>query len=216
MPGVRMRSCALDLARRQLDSYPFPDPDARNDPCQSPRFLIALTSLVGFLAMSSAGAQSTGVLQWCAGNGFPPGPFAAPDMGCLALNRTDEYGNVWTDAAIDPASWSGRATGGYPGSFALCMVTQSEIGPGQADVGSVHNALPAVYAVHSPGACSNAAPKDVGSSDMHVPLYVSIIGVLFLALFGSRWVRDRYRSKICKSADPFMRAGRSHHQEPSK
>lgn len=174
---------------------------------QSPRFLIALASLVGFLAMSSAGAQSSGVLQWCAGNGFPPGPFAAPDMGCLPLNRTDEYGNVWTDAAIDPESWSGRTTGGYPGSFALCMVTQSVIGPGQADLGTEHSVLPAIYAVHSPGPCPKASPRDVGSSNMHVPLCVSIIGVLFLALFGSLWACDRERSKICKSADPFMREG---------
>jgi len=208
MPGARVRACALDLARRPLYPCALPNPDARNGPCQSPRLLIALASHVGFLAMSSAVAQSTGVLQWCAGNGFPPGPFAAPDMGCLALNRTDEYGNVWTDAAIDPASWSGRATGGYPGSFALCMATQSVIGPGQADLGTEHSVLPAVYAVHQPGACPNASPKDVGRSGMHVPLGVSIIGVFFLALFGSLWVRDRERSKICKSAEPFMREGR--------
>jgi hypothetical protein len=146
--------------------------------------------------MSSAGGQSTGVPQWCAGNGFPPGPFAAPDMGCLALNRTDEFGNIWTDAAIDPASWSGPATGDYPGSFAYCMVTQSVIGPDQADLDTQHSVLPAIYAAHLPGACPNASPKDVSSSDMHVSLYVSIIGMLFLVLFGSLWVSNRKRGKV--------------------
>jgi hypothetical protein len=191
MSGPQIRASALDLARRPLDPYALAIPDARNRPFQSPRFPIVLASLVEVLAMSSAAAQSSGVVQWCAGNGFPPGPFAAPDIACLALNRTDEYGNVWTDAAIDPESWSGRATGGYPGSFAFCMVTQSEIGPRQADLGTVHNVLPAVYAAHPPGACPNASPKDAGRSGMHVPLCVSIIGVFFLALFGSLWVRDK-------------------------
>ena len=143
--------------------------DARNGPC---RLLVALASL----ATCPAGAQS-----WCAGNGFPPGPFAAPEMGCLALNRTDEYGNVWTDAAIDPESWSGAATGGYPGSLALCRVTQSEIGPDQLDLGTEHGALPRVYAMPPSGACPKTSPKYAASPDSHSPLSVSMIGVLSLA-----------------------------------
>jgi hypothetical protein len=165
-------------------------------------FLIALASLVGYLAMSSAGAQLTEVLQWCAGNGFPSGPFAAPDAGCLALNRTDEYGNIWTDAAIDPASWSGPATGDYPGSIAYCMVTQSVIGPGQADLETQHSVLPLIYAAHLPGACPKVSPKDVGISGMHVLLCVAITDVLLFALIGSLWVRNRARRKVCKQLGP--------------
>ncbi|SRR6266404_5584390 len=192
-----LRFCGLyrgiPLRRNQAN------PDARYDPCKSPRSLIALSSLVGVLATSSAGALSSGVLQWCSGNGFPPGPFEAPDMGCLALNRTDEYGNVWIDAAIDPESWSGPATGGYPGSLAFCMVTQSVIGPGQAVLGTERSVLPAVYAMRPPGACPKASPKDAGSSGMYVRL-VFIVGVLILVFFVSLRVRDRERSKIFKSA----------------
>jgi hypothetical protein len=102
-------------------------------------------------------------------------------MGCLALNRTDEYGNVWTDAGIDPKSWSGPATGGYPGSMALCMVTQSEIGPEQLDLGTEYGVLPWVYAVPPLGICPKASPKHVVSPDMHPTLFVSMSGVLSLA-----------------------------------
>jgi len=129
---------------------------------QFPRFLI-LTPLVGMLSTFSAHGQSCGVLSWGAGNGFPPGPFAAPAEGCLALNGTDGYGNVWTGATIDPASWIGTPTGGYPGSMAYCMVTQSVVGPGQATLGTM-SSLPWVFAQVPHASCLNTSPKDVGKA----------------------------------------------------
>jgi hypothetical protein len=42
---------------------------------------------------------------------------------------------------------------------------------------------------------------------MRIPYCVGIIVVLFIAFFGSLWVRDRARNRLCKDADPFMREG---------
>src|SRR6266404_5317904 len=150
--------------RRPIQGNPY----ARNGLRQWPRFLIAVAALVGVLATFCAGAQSSaGTVKWGAGNGYPPGPFASPDLGCLPLNRTDGYGNVWTGAAIDPTTWSGTPTGGYPGSLVSCMETQSVIGPGQANLGTL-DSLPLMYAELPPATCPSAAcpvsPKDVGRS----------------------------------------------------
>jgi RHS repeat-associated protein len=146
------------------------NPNARNGLRQCPHFLIALSAFVGLLATFSAGAQSSaGTVTWGAGNGYPPGPFASPELACLPLNRTDGYGNVWTGAAIDPTRWTGTPTGGYPGSLTACMETQSVVGPGQPIFGT-QDSYPLVFALvpNSSATCPSAScpvsPKDVGKA----------------------------------------------------
>jgi hypothetical protein len=90
--------------------------DARNCARQLPRFLILVAAAVGFLATFFASAQSCGIVQWGAGNGYPPGPYPSPDAACAVRNGDEEdfstgygFGATGTYSAghIVTSSWQG-------------------------------------------------------------------------------------------------------------
>jgi hypothetical protein len=77
------------------------NPYARNGLRQFPRFLIAVAALVGVLATFCAGAQSCGIVQWGAGNGYAPGPYSSPVEACAIRNgEVDDASEGWGPGAI--------------------------------------------------------------------------------------------------------------------
>lgn len=144
-------------------------PPARDDMHQSSRVLVALSALVGVLATFCAGAQSCGVVQWGAGNGYPPGPYASPHEACALRNdEVDDYpgygsGVVGTlsNGHVLASSWQGSPTGGFPGSSVYCDYTVTISGgaltsPLVQGLGPAPS-LPFVFAIVPPASCPKAS-----------------------------------------------------------
>jgi hypothetical protein len=121
--------------------------------------------LAGVLAAFSAAAQPCGIVQWGAGNGYPPGPYSSPQEACALRNgEFDEYpaygaGAIGTlsNGHVLASSWDGTAAGGYPGTYVYCDYTVTITGgssstPVVRDLGQGPS-LPYVYAMVPPASC---------------------------------------------------------------
>jgi hypothetical protein len=133
-------------------------------------FLIAVTALVGFLATFCAGAQSCGIVQWAAGNGYAPGPYSSPVEACAIRNgEVDDASEGWgpgaivtfSNAHVRASTWGGAPVGGYPGSGVSCGYTNTITGPDifPPVVFDPGNSLPWVFAIVPPATCPKASPK---------------------------------------------------------
>lgn len=142
-------------------------PYAHNGIHQSSRVLAAAAVLVGVLATFCAGAQSCGIVQWGAGNGFPLGPYSSPGAACAIKNgtsvRADGFGPdaiaTFGNGTVDEDAWQGTPTDGYPGSQAPCNYTETITGCPTGcnivwqDIGD----LPVVFAIPPPASCPEAS-----------------------------------------------------------
>ena len=154
------------------------NPYAQNVLRQFPCFLIAVAALVGVLATFRAGAQSCGIVQWGAGNGYPPGPYSSPVAACEIRNgEVDDASEGWgpgaivtfSNAHVRASTWGGTPTGGYPGSGVSCGYTNTITGPDISSpvVFDPGNSLPWVFAIVPPDSCpkANAATSTCKAED---------------------------------------------------
>jgi hypothetical protein len=157
---------------------------ARNGSRQFPRFLIAVAGLVGVLATFCAGAQSCGIVQWGAGNGYPPGPYSSPVEACAIRDgEVDDASGGWGSGAIvtfsnshvRASTWGGTPTAGYPGSGVSCGYTNTITGPDISSpvVFDPGDSLPYVFAILPPASC----PKDSATAQTKMTL-VSLPGLV--------------------------------------
>jgi hypothetical protein len=143
---------------------------ARNGLRQFSRFLVAVAALVGVLATFCAGAQSCGIVQWGAGNEYPPGPYSSPVEACAIRNgEVDDASGGWgsgaivtfSNAHVRASTWGGTPIGGYPGSGVSCGYTITITGPDISSpvVFDPGDSLPFVFAIVPPASCPKASPK---------------------------------------------------------
>ena len=143
---------------------------ARNGLRQFSRFLVAVAALVGVLATFCAGAQSCGIVQWGAGNEYPPGPYSSPVEACAIRNgEVDDASGGWgsgaivtfSNAHVRASTWGGTPIGGYPGSGVSCGYTITITGPDISlpVVFDPGDSLPFVFAIVPPASCPKASPK---------------------------------------------------------
>jgi len=160
-------------SQRRLSGGDFQRPIHRNPYARNglrPRFLIAVAALVGVLATFCAGAQSCGIVQWGAGNGYAPGPYSSPVEACATRNgEVDDASEGWgpgaivtfSNAHVRASTWGGTPIGGYPGSGVSCGYTITITGPDISVpvVFDPGDSLPFVFAIVPPTSCPKASPK---------------------------------------------------------